>query len=589
MFDPGLAGEQEEPFTGLLPNGVSADPLTQRAITSAKDVDSALELAERAQPAIGSLAGLLAIDPRNLDPEDAVRFLQGLERHLGWLHSIQAIALVSAAGEDPETTDAQIYDPERRGADPGIRDISREEIACATGWGSGHAQHRIDVARVLCGSLPRVMEALSSGQFGYAHAAAIADAAEQLPGYGDPDQREGFAQACALLEERVIKTALSSSVTRTRRAAARAAVQIADLDLSHRKQTSKLAHHVTLVDDPDGSSTLTARMPSHHAHACMAAIRHLANHPMLDLPCDASVGQRRAFALATLVIGPRPEGPLQEELTRPPVSVNGAVQETAPRPRRQRDRSIHPHDRARVSDASQADQSVRTGAISQADPPGQVCVELPKWPEGMSIAPRPKVHLDLVISLEALLGLSDQHASIPGAGHVPADIVRGLLDDATMRRMVTDPMTGHLLDLGRRTYRIPAAVRRFIEARDQTCRFPGCNRRAIHCEIDHAIAWSDGGQTSPGNLGALCTRHHRIKTHTTWTIQDSDPGGACIWTSPHGRTYSHHPPPPLEPLTRPRPAGLEERSDSQECSTSPREPVPADPDVDPPPEDWFPF
>ncbi|MFM8896234.1 MAG: DUF222 domain-containing protein [Actinomycetales bacterium] len=472
-------------------------------------------------PTIASLSALLTVAPESLSPEDAVRFLQQLERHLGWLHGLQAVALVAAAGPEPEITEAEYAEAARNGTDPGIDDIAREEIASATGWGSGHARHRIQVARMLTEFLPQTMSALITGRISHAHASVIADAAEHLPGFGDANERELLAAACALLEERTMPTALTSSVTRTRRKAARAAAGIAELDATHRKKAQRLAHQVNITDDPDGMSTLIARMPSHHAHACMAAIRHLANNPLLDLPCDATVGQRRALAMATLIIGPRPPHP-----------DRGMNEPRATKSRSTKFSSKHPSSNAPSTNQSSTNE------------PSNL---LPTWPDGLPIAPSPKVHLDVVITLDALLGLSDQHAAIPGAGHLPAEVARGLLADATMRRMITDPVTGHLLDLGRKTYRIPEAVRRFIEARDQTCRFPGCNRRAIHCEIDHAVPWNQGGTTSPSNLGALCTRHHRMKTHAGWSIQDSDLSGACIWVSPHGRTYAHVPAPPLEP------------------------------------------
>jgi hypothetical protein len=139
------------------------------------------------------------------------------------------------------------------------------------------------------------------------------------------------------------------------------------------------------------------------------------------------------------------------------------------------------------------------------------------------------------------------HVNLTGDGPVCATVLRDLLDNPdcalTMRRLVTDPITGHLLDYGRRTYAIPQPLRDYITARDTTCRFPGCRRRADLCQIDHAQPWNNGGDTTPANLGALCTRHHQLKTHAGWRITNSTPDGSCTWTSPHGRQYDHHPPP----------------------------------------------
>jgi hypothetical protein len=158
-----------------------------------------------------------------------------------------------------------------------------------------------------------------------------------------------------------------------------------------------------------------------------------------------------------------------------------------------------------------------------------------------------RAHLDLVIDLPTFLGLSDGSVELTGAGPVGVDVVCDLLADpdvaVTMRRLITDPLTGRLLDYGRRTYEVPRALREFIVARDRVCRFPGCRRNASLCQLDHATAWHDGGPTSPSNLGALCVRHHQLKTLGGWDITSSDADGSCVWQSPHGREYEHSPPP----------------------------------------------
>jgi hypothetical protein len=40
----------------------------------------------------------------------------------------------------------------------------------------------------------------------------------------------------------------------------------------------------------------------------------------------------------------------------------------------------------------------------------------------------------------------------------------------------------------------------FVRARDLTCRAPGCDRPATHCDIDHTIPFVDGGATHPSKL-----------------------------------------------------------------------------------------
>ena len=153
-----------------------------------------------------------------------------------------------------------------------------------------------------------------------------------------------------------------------------------------------------------------------------------------------------------------------------------------------------------------------------------------------------RAHLDVLVSLDALIGITDEPAELAGAGAISIDAVRDLLADAhaqvTIRRLVTQSETGHLLDVGRSSYRIPDRLREFIITRDRVCRFPGCSRRAARCQIDHAISWDDGGSTVVANLGSVCIRHHQLKTHGGWHIENSKPDGSCEWISPQGRRYA---------------------------------------------------
>ena len=92
----------------------------------------------------------------------------------------------------------------------------------------------------------------------------------------------------------------------------------------------------------------------------------------------------------------------------------------------------------------------------------------------------------------------------------------------------------------------PAWMRELVILRDATCVFPNCNRSSRDCDLDHIEAFvemDDGGppgQTHPGNLAPLCRRHHRAKTHFTWSYLRSR-DGSYTWTSPHGHRYTVDP------------------------------------------------
>ncbi len=130
----------------------------------------------------------------------------------------------------------------------------------------------------------------------------------------------------------------------------------------------------------------------------------------------------------------------------------------------------------------------------------------------LPVLPRdPDVHVHLVMDLQQWLGLNDSPVEVLEGGIVPADVARHLARDATLRRIITDPLTGHLLDYGRTAYRPPEALTRYLRARGGTCRAPGCARAAPRCQTDHVQAWGDGGVTAPANTQQVCVRHRRSR------------------------------------------------------------------------------
>ncbi|ARR79966.1 hypothetical protein MOTT12_04302 [Mycobacterium intracellulare subsp. yongonense] len=80
------------------------------------------------------------------------------------------------------------------------------------------------------------------------------------------------------------------------------------------------------------------------------------------------------------------------------------------------------------------------------------------------------------------------------------------------------------------------ALADFVRCRDLTCRWPGCDRPATACDVDHTIPYAAGGPTHASNLKALCRTHHLVKTFWGWRDQQL-PDGTLIFTSPAGQTY----------------------------------------------------
>jgi hypothetical protein len=91
-------------------------------------------------------------------------------------------------------------------------------------------------------------------------------------------------------------------------------------------------------------------------------------------------------------------------------------------------------------------------------------------------------------------------------------------------------------------YEPTPAQRRFIKARDRTCRHPGCRRSAAWTDADHVVAHAEGGETDCANLCCLCRRHHRLKTHAPhWRFTMTEDGVLSV-TTPSGVTRSTRPP-----------------------------------------------
>jgi hypothetical protein len=57
-------------------------------------------------------------------------------------------------------------------------------------------------------------------------------------------------------------------------------------------------------------------------------------------------------------------------------------------------------------------------------------------------------------------------------------------------------------------YRPPPRLRDHINARDVTCRFPPCRQPAWRADLDHTLAWDDGGRTCRCNLGGPFPHAH---------------------------------------------------------------------------------
>jgi len=151
--------------------------------------------------------------------------------------------------------------------------------------------------------------------------------------------------------------------------------------------------------------------------------------------------------------------------------------------------------------------------------------------------------INVTVSLDTLVGAAEQPGWLDGYGPISAGYARELAHDptGTWRRLITDPVTGQLLDYGTTRYRPPRQLADHVIERDAECTFPYCSHSARRSDLDHIVPFPQG-RTSASNLQPLHRRHHNAKTEAGWRAVRDPVTGITRWTSPQGRRYQTRPP-----------------------------------------------
>ena len=130
-------------------------------------------------------------------------------------------------------------------------------------------------------------------------------------------------------------------------------------------------------------------------------------------------------------------------------------------------------------------------------------------------------------------------AYVFGAGIMPTALLGAVIERATIRQVRHPGATSS----PEPRYTPSRSTAEFVRCRDLTCRFPGCDKPAQVCDLDHTVAYPVG-PTHPSNLKCLCRFHHLLKTFWTglggWTDRQLA-DGTIVWTSPTGHTYITYP------------------------------------------------
>lgn len=389
-------------------------------------------------------------------------------------------------GPDP-TDDPGWVDPRGR-THAAVREHRRQlavraaaaDIATRLHLSENTVRSRAHRAQVLADRCPLIWRRCLAGEVSEQNATTAATIADTLP--ADPPTWRAF-------DESLTGQAGSLAPGRFRTRARAVRERVHPESLTDRRARAMKDRYVWVRPDLDGMATLTALLPAEHAHAIDNHLETTARHLAAQPDEQRTLAQLRADAFCDLMASADP---------------------------------------AHADDTAHTDTATPTGGVAPAN----------------TVVHGITATVNLTIPALALLGHSDEPATLDGYGPIDLDTARELAGTATsFVRVLTHPVTGTILDIDRKTYRVPADLKRWLRVRHPTCVFPGCQKPSSHCDIDHRKRWTDGGTTSAENTAPICERHHTLKDETQWGMHADPTTGEITWTSPTGNEIPNDPPP----------------------------------------------
>ena len=360
------------------------------------------------------------------------------------------------------------------------------EVATSTGASESSTWTFTDTAIELVDHLPGVLDAMRAGVIGDRQARQVVRHGGDLPEAAKPAFEAGVLGSLAG-DRTAAGVGGAARLWRDR---------VHPVTPAERHSRAALERAVHLDPAPDGMAWLTAFLPAVQATAAFDKIDGVARSLGEDPEETRTLAQRRADVLTALAL----DSGAWSDLCDAPGDPDRGVAGTEPGPA----------------------------------PPGTIDPRL--------LALRPTVAV--TVPVLTLLGGSEEPGHLDGYGPIDPATARALAANApSFIRLLTHPETGTVLSVGRDRYAVPADLRTWLRLRDQTCRFPGCSRAAVRCDVDHTVAFREGGargKTEAANLAHLCRKHHRLKHTTRWSVGQL-PGGELTWTSPTGRSYATRP------------------------------------------------
>ncbi|WP_430647557.1 DUF222 domain-containing protein [Agromyces sp. GXS1127] len=370
----------------------------------------------------------------------------------------------------------------------GRREMARRaviaELATALRVPERTMSRLVSEAWTLSTRLPATLDGLRCGRLDESHARVVVDETADLD---DPE-------ALARLDAELAARAETVTAATLRRAARRLREQVLAETLAERHASARAERRVELEPARDGMAWLHVYLPAEDAHLIRNRLKRI------GLEASGRSGSASRAVAGTDADSGRGTGSTADPDPRTPDQLRADVV-----------RDLLLHGVPPVGDAFH----VAAAGI------------------------RPTVHV--TVPVMTLLGHDDAPGELDGYGPISPEVARELAAHApSFTRLLTHPVSGTVLDVDRASYRPPADLARWLRVRDETCRFPGCNRAAIGCDLDHSEDWADGNPTAFYNLAHLCAAHHHLKHQTSWSLRHRE-DGAIEWRSPAGRLHVTEP------------------------------------------------
>ncbi|MHA7176240.1 HNH endonuclease signature motif containing protein [Arthrobacter sp. Sr24] len=436
-------------------------------------------------------AALAELDPNDLDDEELLNYIQASERQASWAMARQAAAIDVFATRRPP-----VLGEEPPAKHPDRSRYAAAELMALFAIGSGAAEHLISDAELLVQHLPDTFALFDDGCLDVRRVRAVIRGCENTP-----------PQILHQLEPKFLDFAMSCNPNALTRKVRGIAERHNPEPIEQRHRRARTSRDVWITPLPDGMAYLGARLPATDAALLFNSLEDWAkaaksngedSHGITPTGRPSrSLGEYRADVLIDL---------MHQMLLH---NSSGSAHEESNPAHNNSTQQCGPYFKNRI----------------------------------------PAV-LNITVSADRLLGKSSDPATLEGFGAIPIDDEQELAATAKFwRRFLTDPDSGRIVSVGRKTRKPPKAMAREVRFRDPVCTGIGCDRPARSCELDHTTPYNrftytdDGvilplGETSIENLRPRCPYCHHLKDdpHTGWTVENVSPGVTRTVT-PTGRVY----------------------------------------------------